>query len=330
MGRYAQGRKSLFDFAESTPGAKRIMLRDQYRSAPDIVDYINSGFYGGKLRPSADPNGFRVPTTAKPGLSWTHVTGQSDPTRHGNVNCAEVSRISSSLKELLIKQKYDGSVGVITPFRAQVLALEQAIVASIPRPIFEKAELRLATVDGFQGQERDLILFSPVVHAESPTSAIAFIQRDWRRLNVAVSRARAVCHIFGDLEFAKSGKIRSLATLAARATEPRSTAGGETDFDSRWEQIVFHALRKRGLEPFAQYEIAGRRLDFALFAGTTKLDLEVDGRRWHQDIDGNRKADDIWRDEQMKALGWRVRRFWVDQLSRNLEECLDIVERDLS
>lgn len=330
MGRFAQGRKSLFDFAASTPGAAKIMLRDQYRSAPDIVDYISSVFYGGKLRPSADPKGFRVLKSTKPGLSWTHVSGQSDPTRHGNVNRAEVSRISQALKELLIEQKYEGSVGVITPFRAQVLALEQAIMATIPRPIFENAEVRIATVDGFQGQERDLILFSPVVYAESPASAITFIQRDWRRLNVAVSRARAVCHIFGDLEFAKSGKIRSLATLAARATEPRSTSGGETVFDSKWERLVFHALRERGLDPVPQYEIAGRRLDFALFAGTIKLDLEVDGRRWHQDIDGNRKADDIWRDQQMKALGWRVRRFWVDELSRNLEECLDLVERDLS
>ncbi len=330
MGRYAQGRKSLFDFAASTPGAARIMLRDQYRSAPDIVDYINSGFYGGKLRPSADPKDFRVPKATKPGLSWTHVAGQSDSTRHGNVNRAEVSRIARNLKELLIEQKYEGSVGVITPFRAQVLALEQAIMASIPRSIFEKVELRIATVDGFQGQERDLVLFSPVVHAESPASAIAFIQRDWRRLNVAVSRARAVCHIFGDLEFAKSSKIRCLATLAACATEPRSTAGKETVFDSKWERSIFHALRKRGLDPIPQYEIAGRRLDFALFAGKTKLDLEVDGRRWHQDIDGNRKADDIWRDEQMKALGWRIRRFWVDELSRHLEKCLDLVEQDLS
>ena len=328
MGRFAQGRKSLFDLAASTPGAERIMLRDQYRSAPDIVDYISTGFYSGKLRASADPNGFRVPKTAKPGISWTHVSGQSDPTRHGNVNRAEVTRIFENLKELLIKQQFDGTIGIITPFRAQVLALEQSVMAS--KDVFEKADLRIATVDGFQGQDRDLILFSPVVHAESPTSAITFIQRDWRRLNVAVSRARAVCHIFGDLEFAKSGKIRSLATLAARATESRGPSGGETVFDSKWERTVYHALRERGLDPVPQYEIAGRRLDFALFSGSVQLDLEIDGRRWHQDIDGNRKADDIWRDQQIKALGWRVRRFWVDELSRNLEECLDLVERDLA
>ena len=330
MGRFAQGRKSLFDFASSTSGAERIMLRDQYRSSPEIVDYISAGFYGGKLRASADPTGFRVPKGFKPGLSWTHAPGRSDPTSHGNVNRAEITRITEHVKKLLVDQGYDGSVGVITPFRAQVLALEQSLMASIPKPILENAELRIATVDGFQGQERDLILFSPVLHAGSPSSAVVFIQRDWRRLNVAISRARAVCHIFGDLDFARSGKIRSLATLAARATEPRATSSGESVFDSKWERTVYCALRERGLDPVPQHEIAGRRLDFALFSGDIELDLEIDGRRWHQDIDGNRKADDIWRDQQLKAMGWRVRRFWVDELSRNLEGCLDVVERDLS
>lgn len=330
MGRFAQSLKSLFDLASSTPAARKIMLRDQYRSAPDIVDYISSSFYGSKLRASADLGSFRTPRDTKPGISWTHVAGRNAQTRAGNVNDAEVDAIRRHLSKILIDDRFDGSVSVITPFRAQAFALEQALKTQLPEQVRTKAEFRVATVDSFQGQERDVVIFSPVVHAASPASAVAFIQRDWRRLNVAISRARAACHIFGDLTFAKSGKIRTLGTLAARATEPKARSDGETVFDSRWERIVYYALRERGLDPVPQYEIAGRRLDFALFAGDIKLDLEVDGRRWHQDIDGNRKPDDIWRDHQMKSLGWRVRRFWVDELSRNLEDCLDLVQRDLS
>lgn len=151
-----------------------------------------------------------------------------------------------------------------------------------------------------------------------------------RRLNVAISRARAVAHVFGDLRFARSAKVRALARLASAATEPR-VAQGEGVFDSDWERRVFHALKDRGLDPQPQFEIAGRRLDFALFGREgIKLDLEVDGRRWHQDMDGRRKAADHWRDHQLKSLGWRVRRFWVDELSRDMEGCLDLVERDLA
>ena len=330
MGRYAQGRKSLFDFASSSPGARKILLRDQYRSAPDIVDYISGKFYGGKLRAAADPKGFKVPKEQKMGLHWTDVAGRNGAAGQGNVNPAEVAEVTRIVTALLMEEGYVGSIGVVTPFRPQMNALNRAIRDALPEDRLEKAEFRVSTVDGWQGQERDLMIFSPVVHETSAPTAQTFLQKEWRRLNVAVSRARAVCHIVGDLRFARSGKIRQLAGLADRAVPLMPRGRGETRFDSEWERIVYHALRDAGLDPQPQYEIAGRRLDFALFSDGVKLDLEVDGRQWHQDTDGNRKIDDLWRDAQLKALGWRVCRFWVDEIQEDLEGCIAHVKRQLS
>ena len=330
-GRFSQGRKSLFDLSRSTPKVPAVMLRDQYRSAEDIVGYINDAFYGGKLRVSADLTRLKLPKGHKPGLAWTDVSGPAIAS-HGsqNVNMKEVSAIVSHAAVLLTKNSYAGSIGVISPFRSQVQELKKALWETIPSELLQSAELRVGTVDGFQGQERDLILFSPTVHSRIRASAVTFIQRDWRRLNVAISRARAVAHVFGDLNFAQSGKVKQLRTLAARATNP-TRQRGEGVFDSEWERIVFHALKARGLAPRPQYQIMGRRLDFALFGeGEIKLDLEIDGRRWHQDADGNRKLDDHWRDHLMRTAGWSVQRFWVDELKQNMEACLDIVERKLS
>ncbi|TCP41367.1 uncharacterized protein DUF559 [Rhodovulum marinum] len=328
MARFAQSRRSLFDFASRVPDVPRVTLRHQYRSAGPIVEYISDYFYGGQLETSYDPKGLILPKGAKPGLAWEHVPAPGIP-QAGNVNPAEVSAITRHLRLLLEEQDYQGSVGVITPFRAQVMALQEA-VASIPEHKRVAADLKIGTVDGFQGQERDLILFSPCVGPRSPQSGLTFFQRDARRLNVAISRARAIAMIFGDLEFARSGRSKTLRTLDARATEPKRQSG-EGVFDSDWERRVFYALKERGLDPEPQHEIAGRRLDFALF-GTNgvKLDLEVDGRRWHQTPDGRRKTSDLWRDHQLKSLGWRVRRFWVDELAKDMEGCIDIVERDLS
>lgn len=329
MGRFAQSRRSLFDFASRVPDAQRITLRHQYRSAGPIVDYISENFYGGQLQTSYDPRGLVVPKGAKAGIAWEDVTAPA-VSQAGNVNPAEVSAIVRHLRKLLVDDEYGGSIGVITPFRAQVLALESAIATTIDAPKRMACDLKVGTVDGFQGQERDLILFSPCVGPRSPQSGLTFFQRDTRRLNVAISRARAVAMVFGDLNFARSGQSKPLRRLAAMATEPRSK-GGEGVFDSDWERKVYHALKARGLEPHPQHEIAGRRLDFALF-GTNgvKLDLEVDGRKWHESPDGRRKTSDLWRDHQLKSLGWRVRRFWVDELSRDMEKCLDRVEQDLS
>ena len=331
MGRFAQGRKSLFDLARSSPGVPAVMLRDQYRSAADIVAYINHDFYGGKLRVAGDQNALRVPMKSRPGLAWTDVPARgSEDAGSGNVNSAEISAIVTHLEELLLRQDYDGSIGIVSPFRPQVMALSEAVTTRIPEDRRFAADLRIATIDGFQGEERDLILFSPVVNARAAHSAVAFLQKDWRRLNVAISRARAVAHVFGDLSYARSGAIRRLQTLASRATEPRRPPVEEI-FDSVWERKLYGALRARKLNPQPQFEIAGRRLDFALFGpGGVSLDVEVDGRRWHQDVDGQRKLDDLWRDHQLRSLGWRVRRFWVDELNEDMESCLDLIERDLA
>jgi very-short-patch-repair endonuclease len=329
MSRYAQSRQSLFDFARRMAGAHRVMLRQQYRSVGPIVEYISREFYGSELKTAYDPSTIRTPASQKPGLAWTHVPAPalSDP---NNVNRPEVSAIVAHISRLLMEEGYDGTIGVTSPFRGQVHAIEQAVRGAIPSHKLEAAEFRVATVDGFQGQERDVILFSPTLGATSRMTAVGFVQKDHRRLNVAISRARAVAHVFGDLDFARSRKVKTLAALAAAATEPKKR-GGEGTFDSDWERIVYHALISRGFKPMPQYEIAGRRLDFALFgSGGIKLDLEVDGRQFHETADGRRKLSDYWRDHQLKSLGWRVRRFWVDDLARNMEACLDLVERDLS
>ncbi|MFC6496366.1 AAA domain-containing protein [Gemmobacter lanyuensis] len=329
MGRFAQSRQSLFDLAQRMPGTERILLRQQYRSVGPIVDYISREFYGSELKTAYDPATIRPPADVKPGLAWTHVPPPATLDAN-NVNRAEVAAIVAHVEQLLVREGYAGTLGVTSPFRGQVHAIEQAIHSAIPSHKLEAAEFRVATVDGFQGQERDVILFSPTLTASSRMTSISFVQKDHRRLNVAISRARAVAHVFGDLDFARARTVRTLASLAAAATEPRQR-NGEGGIDSHWERILYHALKARGLNPMPQYDIAGRRLDFALFGtGGIKLDLEVDGRQFHQTADGRRKLSDHWRDHQLKSLGWRVRRFWVDELAQNMEACLDLVERDLS
>ena len=326
MGRFAQGGRSLFALARSTEDAPRTLLRKQYRSAPDITDYISDSYYGGRLEPAVDVAGLRVPEGRRAGIAWEDVPGRRGRARADNP--VEAERAALHLRDLLA-EGYDGSVGIVTPFRDQVHAIEAALRGRISEPARSGCDLKVGTVDAFQGQERDVILFSPTLHAGSDRSSVAFVSRDWRRLNVAISRARAIVLIFGDLSFARSGAVRELERLAARATEPRA-ARGEGTFDSWPERRMAEALAGRKLAAHPQYEIAGRRLDFALFgANGVKLDLEVDGRRWHMDADGGRKIDDHWRDAQLRALGWQVRRFWVDEMDRDIEFCLDLVERDL-
>ncbi len=332
MGAYLQSRNSLFGFCAHRPGTARVMLRDQFRSAPAIVDYLNDAFYGGRLRAARSEEDLLAPEGMKPGICWTDVPGRvTVPLSGGACNEAEADAIAAHLRVLLVDQGYVGGVGVISPFNAQVALLQRAVNDAIPAQLRERAMLKVDTVDRFQGGERDLILFSPVAAKGIRPGTQAFLQKEGRRFNVAISRARAVAHVFGDLSYARSDAVRHLALLAERATSPRRAANPEDPFDSEWERRVFAALRARGLDPQPQHPVAGRRLDFALFGkGGVKLDLEVDGRRWHLDPEGLRKIDDVFRDHQMRSAGWKVRRFWVHQLERDMNACLDIVMKDLT
>lgn len=334
LGKYSQGRRSLFDLASAQSvrreDLRSIMLREQYRSAPEITEFIGESFYDGALRTAVDPDRLIIPKGSKAGLTWTDVKGSAErASDSGYRNRVEAEAIAAHLKNLLIDLEYPGTVGVIAPFNAQARLLRQHIEEKIPSELRSQADLKVDTVDSFQGEERSLIIFSVVSSRAGPAEAERFLRSDRRRLNVAISRGQAVTHVFGDLDFAKRQDApRELRRLAVWATEPRQRAGDQ-EAGSIWEIRLREAMRDRGWDPIPQYPIVGRRLDFALLGDRVNLDIEVDGRQWHQDADGNRKLDDHYRDAQLRSAGWKVVRFWVDELARDMEGCLDRIEREL-
>jgi very-short-patch-repair endonuclease len=320
----AQSINSLFDFVRPRGTASRHFLADQFRSDPTIVAYLNDAFYEGRLVAAQDERKARWPDGYKPGLAWHDVRGR--PTREdgGNVNHAEADEIIRLLVGMIRERHFTGSIGVLSPFNTQVALLLRRIRTALSEA--ERRDLRVATIDRFQGGEADVVIFSLVVAGGVHPGALTFYDRERRRVNVAISRARALCLVVGDKEFARKSRVRTLAFLAeavGRPPRPRDP------FDSEWERRIHAALRRRGLEPIPQYPVGSRFLDFALDPEGRKLDVEVDGCRWHADPDGNRKVADRLRDRELIARGWKIRRFWVHELAEDMEKCVDLVERDL-
>ena len=88
--------------------------------------------------------------------------------------------------------------------------------------------------------------------------------------------------------------------------------------------MLFDALVEAGLTPLPQHPVSSRRLDIALIrqdGSNMKIDIEVDGD-CHRNPDGTRKEDDIWRDIQLQALGWKVMRFWTYELREDMDRCI--------
>ena len=84
---YAQSINSLFDFVARRPQARRFFLKDQFRSAPEIVGYLNDEFYAGLgLEGRKEASAFSPPTGYRAGLIWEDAPGRTSREDGGNVN----------------------------------------------------------------------------------------------------------------------------------------------------------------------------------------------------------------------------------------------------
>lgn len=119
---------------------------------------------------------------------------------HGRINKAEAELVLTTLRnyiekigrERFLSERLD--VGIISPYKVQTQYLRQQIRKREEFRPFRQV-ISVNTVDGFQGQERDLILISLVRSNDS--GQIGFLS-DLRRMNVAMTRARMKLIIFGD------------------------------------------------------------------------------------------------------------------------------------
>ena len=101
---------------------------------------------------------------------------------------------------------------------------------------------------------------------------------------------------------------------------------GNEDKVSEWERMLYAGLYERGLRPAVQYPQEQYLLDFAVFDGGRKLDIEVDGEHYHRDWDGELLRRDTIRNQRLIELGWDVLRFWVYEVRDDFDECLKRAE----
>lgn len=168
-----------------------VLLRTQYRMNEVIMGFSSEQFYEGKLiahdsvkhhliHPNQNP--FEFIDTAGCGYEESngdHATSKSNPEE-----AALLVRHFQGLKEILNEEHLD--LGVISPYRGQVKVL---------RDLLKGENLSVQSVDGFQGQEKDIIYLSLV--RSNDNAQIGFL-KDYRRMNVALTRARKKLVVIGD------------------------------------------------------------------------------------------------------------------------------------
>ena len=184
------------------------LLTMQYRMNEAIMRFSSDWFYHGEVVAAPEVKFRGILDLDRP-MEWREIRNEELGIRNeefvgenfGRVNKPEARETLMALAEYFVKigrqriidERID--VGIISPYRAQVQYIRHLIKKTDFFKPFRKI-ISVNTVDGFQGQERDVILVSLVRSNEE--GQIGFL-RDLRRMNVAITRARMKLIILGDV-----------------------------------------------------------------------------------------------------------------------------------
>ena len=200
--RQGLGRTLMERIVENVPSAVTL-LGVQYRMNEQIMRFSSDWFYEGKVE-SAPEVRYRSILDWDTPMMWVESPSPEAfvGTNHGRINKEEAELTISVLEQYVEKigrQRYVDErldVGIITPYRLQAQYLRSLLKKNETlRPI--RKTISVNTVDGFQGQERDIVLISLVRSNEH--GQIGFLN-DLRRMNVAMTRARMKLIIIGDAQ----------------------------------------------------------------------------------------------------------------------------------
>ncbi|NKS29702.1 DUF3320 domain-containing protein [Rhodococcus hoagii] len=323
--------QSVLDLAKGAGGLTSLPLNWHYRSRhEDLITYSNYRFYDGKLFtfPSAVFDAPNLGVELIP-VNGTYRRGTS---RDNPVEAAKVVE-----RVLYFAEHHPGeSLGVVTFSSAQADAVQAEIERqSATHPVLADLLGDHDRLDGFfvkslenvQGDERDVIIFSLGYGPDENgkfTMNFGPLNRDggWRRLNVAITRARqrveivssfraadmsassneAIRHLKNYLDFAERGQ-------KALALDLEDSLG---DVESPFEEQVIDRIRSWGYEVVPQVGVAGYRIDMAVRhpdkPGSYAIGIECDGAAYHSSRTARDR--DRLRESVLRNLGWEIHRIW--------------------
>jgi hypothetical protein len=322
--------EAILDLAKACGAYRSLTLRWHYRSMHEaLIAFSNASFYDGRLItfPSRHNDGPDV------GVELFVVDGtyRRGTSRDNPEQAAAVAQ--------RVIHHYDTrpalSLGVVTFSEAQADAVDLAVSqARQDRPdldrFFTNDRLHgffVKSLESVQGDERDVMIFS-IGYGPDENKKITMNfgplnkQGGWRRLNVAITRARYRNEIVSSIRASDIPEsvtteglrhLRRYLDYAARGLPALAldTSGGG-DAESPFEESVINIIRSWGYELTPQVGTAGYRIDIGVrhpdHPGVYALGVECDGYHYHSSKVARDR--DRLREQVLRGLGWNLHRIW--------------------
>jgi len=312
---------SMFDLADYY-SMNSVMLDEHFRSLPPIINFSNHEFYNDKIRV------MKKDTLENNAIDLIKVPDgkvDMDATR----NLPEVEALVKTLHEIIIEDERKNpdkpvSIGIISPFRAQVEQLKISVPKVLSDYMIRKHQIEIGTAHTFQGDERDIILMSWAFANNSYPQSITFLQKP-NLFNVAITRARSKCINFvsHDLETMPDGHFRHYVSYLKQYKDRKEAFQNqgidENIYKNSLEREIAQEIRKLEHTVQAGVDIAGLSADLVV---DDKFIIEVDG------VEDNKKLhhmSNMKKQSILERCGFKVKRITYREWQYSPKACLDRV-----
>lgn len=273
---------SLFDAAAGVTGVR--WLTEHHRSAPHLISFAATRFYDERIEL----------LTTHPAIAdldcidTEHVAGKRD--KHG-VNTAEIAAVLGYLRSRIAAGAR--SIGVISPFRAQIDALEEVLLKQLSLDEITAGGIRVGTVHGVQGGEFDEVVISLALTDEDHASTWRFAN-DRYLLAVLTTRARQHVHVITSAR----NPVGLIGEYLRHADIPPTETAGIAPADD-WTGRLAAALTELGRTVRTGYPLGQWRID--LVAGERESAVAIETRPHPDGPDAHLAR---WR--ALTHAGWQI------------------------
>lgn len=311
---------SMFDLADYY-SMSSVMLDEHFRSLPPIINFSNHEFYNDRIRVMRkDNNDEKV-------LELVEVLDGKvdfDATR----NLPEIEAVVKRLHEIIVEDERKNpdnpvSVGIISPFRAQVEQLKVSVSKVLSDYMIKKHQIEIGTAHTFQGDERDIMLISWAFADNSYMQSLTFLQKA-NLFNVAITRGRnkVINFISRNPRELPDGHFRNyISFMQEYQNRKEALLSGEIDeniYKNPLEREVAEKIRELDHKVTAGADIAGLSADLLV---DDKFVVEIDG------VEDKIKSNmsNMKKQAIIERSGYKVKRITFREWQYSPKACLDRV-----
>lgn len=311
---------SMFDLADYY-SMNSVMLDEHFRSLPPIINFSNHEFYNDRIRvmrkDKPDDNVLELVEVVDGKVDF-------DATR----NLPEIEALVKRLHEIIIEDERKNpdnpvTVGIISPFRAQVEQLKVSVSKVLSDYMIKKHQIEIGTAHTFQGDERDIMMISWAVADNSYTQSLMFMQKA-NLFNVAITRGRnkVINFVSRNPRELPDGHFRNYVSYMQNYQDKKQAVlSGEIDeniYKNSLEREVADKIRELDHRVVAGVEIAGLSADLLV---DDKFVIEIDG------VDDKTKShiSNMKKQAIIERSGFKVKRITFREWQYSPKACLDRV-----